>query len=115
VFSILQKYSEIIKKTEIIAYEFEENQVRIKIALELTDDSRLIIKDYKFRNNVRKYSYHWMDNNGELRIRWDNAPHWETISTFPHHRHVDSTENIIFSIETDIESVLDYIKKILTG
>jgi hypothetical protein len=113
VFSILPKYSHIIKKTEIVIYEFEEDQVRIKIELELTDASRLIIKDYKFSNNTRKYSYHWMSSDGKLKTRWDNAPHWESVSTFPHHRHFGSTENILFSTETDVESILEYIEKVL--
>jgi len=113
VFSILSKYSDIIKRTDIITYEFEENQVRIKIELELTDGSLLIIKDYKFSNNTRKYAYHWMGSNGKLRTRWDNAPHWRSVSTFPHHKHVGKNENLLFSTETDIESVLDYIKKSL--
>ena len=112
-FSILSRYSDIIKKSSIITYEFEENQVRIKIELELTDGSLLIIKDYKFSNNTRKYAYHWMGSDGKLRTRWDNVPHWRSISTFPHHKHVGASDNILFSTETDIESVLDYIKKIL--
>ena len=112
-FSILSKYSDIIKRTDIVTYEFEENQVRIKIELELTDGSLLIIKDYKFSNNTRKYAYHWMGSDRKLKIRWDNAPHWDSVSTFPHHKHVGRNENILISTDTDIESVLDYIKKIL--
>ncbi len=112
-FSLLSKYSDIIKRTDIVTYEFEENQVRIKIELELTDGSLLIIKDYKFSNNTRKYAYHWMAGDRKLKIRWDNAPHWDSVSTSPHHKHVERNENILISTETDIESVLDHIKKTL--
>ncbi|MCK5055602.1 MAG: hypothetical protein KAT34_03035 [Candidatus Aminicenantes bacterium] len=112
-FNILQKYNGIIKNIEIKAYEFDENQLRIKVVLRLSDKSKLIIKDYKFSNNKRKYAYHWMDSQGKLKIRWDNAPHWEAISTFPHHKHVGSTENLLHSTETDIDSVLNYIEKII--
>ncbi|NIM12344.1 MAG: hypothetical protein GTO45_09540 [Candidatus Aminicenantes bacterium] len=114
-FSILQKFSEIIKNTRIILYEFEENQVRIKAEVELIDGSTLVIKDYKFSNNTRKYAYHWMDKKEKLKIRWDNAPHWESISTFPHHKHVESAENLLPSTETNLESVLDFLKRELTG
>lgn len=113
--TILQKYSEIITETRIILYEFEENQVRIKIELLLSDSSMLIIKDYKFSNNTRKYAYHWMDGSGKLKIRWDNAPHWKSVSTFPHHKHVGDVENILSTTVTDVESALEFIKKELTG
>lgn len=112
-FNVLQKYSEIIEETEVILYEFDEGQVRIKLEIKLTDGSRLFVKDYMFSNNKRKYAYHWLDNRGNLKIRWDNAAHWETVSTFPHHRHVGSTDNVLPSTETDAESILDHINKTL--
>jgi len=110
VFDLLKKFSHIILKSEVQVYEFDENQFRIKMELELIDHSKLIIKDYRFSNHKRKYAYHWMNSNGDLRIRWDNAPHWENISTFPHHRHVKSLEEILPSTETDTESILNFIK-----
>ena len=111
----LKQFSDIIVKTEVLLYEYDENQIRIKINLALADDSILVIKDYRFNNNTRKYSYHWMKENGELFIRWDNAPHWETISTFPHHKHIENNDNISFSTETEIEAVLSFIRsKILS-
>lgn len=112
-FSALQKYSDIIEKTEVILYEFDEDQVRIKLELKLIDGSRLIVKDYKFSNNKRKYAYHWLDSRGNMKIRWDNAAHWESLSTFPHHCHVGTTDNVLPSTETDVESILDHIKKAL--
>ncbi len=38
------------------------------------------------------YSFHWQDESGLLRKRWDNAPHHRKISTFPHHLHDGSEE-----------------------
>ena len=114
-FNILKKYKESIRNIDINAYEYAENQLRIKIELRFTDESKLIIKDYKFSNNKRKYSYHWMDNKGKLKIRWDNVPHWNAVSTFPHHKHVKNADNILYSTETDIDSVLDYIRKSLNS
>ena len=87
-FNILKKYKDIITDTEVIKYESEEKQIRIQIKLELKDGSQLVIRDYKFIDNSRKYVYHWMDRAGNLRIRWDNSAHWKSISTFPHHKHV---------------------------
>jgi len=110
VFNILRKFQNIISSIEVIKHEIEENQIRTYLKLELTDRSQLIIKDYKFSNNKRKYAYHWMDEDRNLRIRWDNTEHWKTISTFPHHKHVGNDENVTASIETDIESVLTCIR-----
>jgi hypothetical protein len=110
VFNILRKFQDIISTIEVIKHEIEENQIRTYLKLELTDGSQLIIKDYKFIDNKRKYAYHWMDGDGNLRIRWDNTEHWKMISTFPHHKHVGNDENVAASIETDIESVLTCIR-----
>jgi len=110
VFNILKKFQYIITDIEVIRYEIEEDQIRIQIKLELRDGSLLVIRDYKFSDNSRKYVYHWMDKTGNLRIRWDNAAHWKTVGTFPHHKHVLNEEDIRESTETDIESVLACIK-----
>ncbi len=42
--------------------------------------------------NVTKYSFHWQDSTGQLRKRWDNAPHHAELSTFPHHLHNGAEE-----------------------
>ncbi len=36
---------------------------------------------------VTKYSFQWQDVAGNLRFRWDNAPHHPEIETHPHHLH----------------------------
>ncbi|MGE5341324.1 MAG: DUF6516 family protein [Candidatus Omnitrophota bacterium] len=112
-FNILKKFRHIIAETQIIKYEIEENQIRIQIKLLLRDESILIIRDYKFSDNSRKYVFHWMDKAGNLKIRWDNSAHWKTISTFPHHKHVIDEDDIRESTETDIEFVLAYINNII--
>ncbi len=113
-FKLLKQFSTIISDFEVITYEIDENQKRLHVKLYLIDNSLLIVKDYKFSDNTRKYSYHWMEQNGDLRLRWDNAPHWKKISTFPHHKHVEREENIMETTETDAQSVLLYIKEQLS-
>lgn len=109
-FDILRKFKELINHIDVLKYESEENQIRVHVKLLLKDNSRLILRDYKFSDNTRKYSYHWMDSNGKLKVRWDNVVRYHTISTFPDHKHVGSKENVLASTETDMESVLTYIK-----
>lgn len=44
----------------------------------------------------QRYRYQWMDSTKtQLRKRWDNAPHFSDIETFPHHVHVEREENVL--------------------
>jgi hypothetical protein len=46
------------------------------------------------RLEVTKYRHHWQDRHSRLLKRWDNAPHYPAIDTFPHHLH-DGTEDYV--------------------
>jgi len=43
---------------------------------------------------MTKYRHHWQDSHGVLIKRWDNAPHYPVIDTFPHHLH-DGAEDCV--------------------
>jgi hypothetical protein len=47
------------------------------------------------RLDVTTYRHHWQDRNGRLMKRWDNAPHYRSIDTFPHHLHDGSEEHVV--------------------
>ncbi len=51
-------------------------------------------------------------------IRWDNAPHFPSVTTFPHHFHDQNAEikesNLMGKIIEDIDTVFDKIKRLLT-
>jgi hypothetical protein len=96
-------------------YEREGNIFRFKAIEFLEDQSKLHIKEYRFLDQSRKYSYHWEDSNGSLIIRWDNAEHWQSLPTFPHHKHVSSKQNIASSDETDLEPVIHAIVQQLSN
>lgn len=104
---LLSKYSSFIKSFRIIVYEHEGSTSRFKARIELTDNSRLFIKEYVFENNERKYSYHWTNSTGNLICRWDNSGHWPNIHTFPHHKHIG--ENVFESMEISIDDILRVI------
>ena len=61
----------------------------------------------------RNYSYHIQKSDRMLR-RWDNAPHWPDMKTFPHHLHLGSENNVLESREVIVEDVLDEMKTILS-
>jgi len=72
--------------------------VRMKLALVNNDMAELFecfSVDEAMRNIVtEKYSYHWQSSVGEIRKRWDNAPHHREIDTYPHHVHDGSEDNV---------------------
>jgi hypothetical protein len=37
-----------------------------------------------------RYAYHYQNKLGEMIFRYDNAPHYPNIITYPHHKHVGS-------------------------
>ena len=41
-----------------------------------------------FRLRKLEYVYHYQGADEKLIFRYDNAPHYPSISTFPHHKHV---------------------------
>ncbi len=51
-------------------------------------------------------------------IRWDNAPHFPSVTTFPHHFHDQNDKikasNLMGDIIEDIDYVLGEIKRLLT-
>ena len=59
------------------------------------------------------YSYHYQKSNGDLVFRYDNAPHHPEIETFPHHKHVESDDNVIASQPPDVSKVLVEIDEII--
>ena len=81
----------LIKSYEILDFKRGEDFYFVKIKGILVDNSELHIREYVSENDYL-YSYHWQDEKGSLRIRWDNSPHYKHIKTFPHHKHTPQIE-----------------------
>lgn len=60
------------------------------------------------------YRYHWQDEHGVLKMRWDNCPHHKEIDAFPFHVHLNN-QTINPSEKVDIYKVLKIIEKNLKG
>lgn len=95
----------------VIRYEQESNSYLLQIGAVLHDGSRLELRDYLFVDGSRKYAYQWMGEDGKLRQRWDNAPHWPEIATRPHHTHLPNQEIPEPSTITNIEDLLTFLQK----
>ena len=112
--NLIKRYMPPVKSYRVDLYEHETPLFRLKIILTFTDDSRLHVKEYRFTDSSRKYSFHWESNDGKLKIRWDNAEHWRDISTFPHHKHIGTSSNVQPSTETSLEAILHKIASLIT-
>lgn len=107
--NLLKLYTPPVAEYQVELYEHESPLFRFKATLVFTDHSKLRIKDYRFTDGSRKYAFHWESAFGDLITRWDNAEHWPDISTFPHHKHTDYSNNVLPSTETGLEDVLKII------
>ena len=57
------------------------------------------------------YRIHWQQRDGQLKRRWDNAPHHSDVSTFPHHVHLGPAEHIGPSEPMTILQVLALVEE----
>lgn len=104
----IRKYTGIIQAYHIHRFEQVGLSFRLRAQVTLKDGSQLYIRETVIEGAKRKYAYHWQDAEGNLLIRWDNAPDWE-VDTFPHHKHVGQQETVIASYERTLEQVLAVI------
>ncbi len=67
----------------------------------------LIVRKYVDASH-RKYSFHWQTATGDLIARWDNAPHFPDLITFPYHTHLSSGE-AVESHAISLDEVMQFI------
>ena len=107
---LLEK-SPAVKSYEILDYKEGKSFYFLKIRAAIVDGSVLHIREFVSEEEYN-YSFQWQ-RNGNLIIRWDNAPHHRDIETFPHHKHVGSKENVQHSRELSLEDVLRVIEEMI--
>ena len=86
----------------------------LRVRLELADGSLLEFSEYVQHGAsgeiaVVTYSYHWVDAEDKLILRWDNTPHFPGLANFPHHIHQGDDNTVAPGQPVDIFSVLDQI------
>jgi hypothetical protein len=97
-----------ISSYKITDFKSWETGSYVKIEIELCDGTTLNTREYNDEKE-RNYSFHWQDIEGNLIMRWDNAPHHKWLKTYPHHRH--NGTDIEESMEISLEEILKYIEK----
>ena len=108
--SLFEQNEDLFTSWFVLRYEREGDSYMLQLGAILHDDSRLELRDYLFADGSRKYAYQWMEQDGSLRQRWDNAPHWPEIATKPHHTHLPNQEIPESSTVTNLEDLLTYIR-----
>lgn len=112
----------LLQSPVVITYQITRREVasadgKLRIKLELNDGGAVELFEYVSEAegdlHLLKYSFHWQDAQGNLRKRWDNAPHYPNLPNAPHHVHLsDNTVQGVTKIP-DILSILEQIEKSL--
>ncbi|MGH1395706.1 MAG: toxin-antitoxin system TumE family protein [Trichormus sp.] len=90
----------------------------IRGKLEFTDNSLLHLREFVYVEisiDRKMYSYQYMSSENNLIFRYDNTEHHRklNLTTFPHHKHDGSEENVVKSNAPFLADVLKEIEKIL--
>lgn len=107
--NIKRAFPKLVREVNMIRFREEHRSYEWVAEVMLSDSSMLYIKDYLFLDGTRKYAYHWRSSDGSMIARWDNAAHWPTIPTYPHHVHKVGCE---LPMESDVRSVADALSLI---
>ena len=79
-----------IERYEIEILTFERVNLRIRIRFSqgyLFELNEAIIAENEKINHLG-YRYHFQDDQNRLLFRYDNTPHFTTLESFPHHKHL---------------------------
>lgn len=104
----------IIASHQITRQRSSNYDAYIRVIASFIDNSRLEIMEYaritvEDDMELTRYSYHWMDSDNNLLIRWDNAEHYPDLPNFPYHLHDGDEKNVVPGEPMNISRVLDLI------
>jgi hypothetical protein len=103
--------SDIVQEMVVIVLVEEPGKQALRAKASLKKGYVLCVTE-AFGKDFRSYSYHVQKNERKVR-RWDNAPHWPEVKTFPHHIHLKSERDVRKCPEIFIEDALEKIKAII--
>ena len=97
------------KAIEFREFDFDEGFLKGRILF--IDGSVLEFLEYLKGDFRLKYRFHYMDDQGALVFRYDNAPHYD-VSTFPDHKHTPN--EVVAASPRELLSVIDEIEKMMS-
>jgi len=107
----VEEFTDIVEAIEDLEIVEREAVSKSKAKLRLFDGSMLWAREVWVKGVMEAYSYYWLRPDETVIIGWDNAPHHQSVSTFPHHKHVG--DRIEESEERKMEEILNFIKRFL--
>ena len=115
--SLFKRHQHLISAWTITEFEKVGPNLRLQAQVTLGGGSVLFIRQVVLAETMFKYAYHWQSEEGDLICRWDNAPHWPDIPSYPHHKHVVSGNEILVqeSHGGDFDEVFEEIATIMNA
>ncbi len=112
------KKSPIIKIFELETEKRTDTLGLIRGNVTFIDGLRLYIREFvevEMSIDRGKYSYQYINQNGDLIFRYDNAPHHQKLNlpSFSHHKHDRQEDKIITSKAPFLEEVFQEIEQII--
>jgi len=107
----LLKQSKLFTDIDVLELVDEGAVQLLKVRAVLKDASTLHVTELHTAD-FQKYSYHWQAGNGDILLRWDNAPHHKELKTFPHHRHEEN--KVLPSHRITVDELIEELKNKLT-
>ncbi len=105
--------SDIVLSVEVAEMNVEPKVQSLRATATLKNGYMLYVNE-SMGENYRRYSYH-LQKGDEMIRRWDNAPHWGGIRTFPFHLHLPDTNKPVECGEVFVNDVLSEIRDIFSG
>ncbi len=112
--SVFQLLSDklVVQQFDGLLYEHTAVRFQLRLRISLVDQAVFFTNDY-VSPVKRKYAFHWQNADDSWLMRLDNAPHFPTLATFPHHLHdyQSTSETISDSDNITLTKILDYISQ----
>ena len=97
--------------------ELSDRQGSVEGRLAFVDGSVLVFDEVFLLRNRQiaklRYAYHYQDDAGQLIFRYDNAPHFPNLPTYPDHKHVGP--RVEPTLAPDLGDVLREIDELIFG
>lgn len=91
------------------------NTVYVKGSIIFIDSSILDIAIFANKTStvisIEKYRFQYMDKQGQMLFRYDNAPHHPELSSFPEHKHVG--DRTISSSQPGLKDIFNEITALI--
>lgn len=115
---ILIESSQIVQSFNIESERRGMYEGFIRGKLQFQDNSLLHLREFVYVEisiDRKMYSYQYMNSDNNLIFRYDNTEHHRklNLSTFPHHKHDGSEDNVVKSDAPFLAEILKEIEKIL--